>query len=140
MAGLIGINGRRSTQLGDSVCNAHALAECEDTNFSLEDVHVEFEENIASDFLLYPNKFNIWEKSSEGMENVPVNLSQTSWSKPFDLSHATTSSIPQSLGCFFSFLSSLKVVRVVGAEVALVEALLETDDVVEVPSWGTPEA
>jgi hypothetical protein len=45
------LDGRRSTEVGNGIRDAHALAECHDADFGFEEVDVEFEEYIACDFL-----------------------------------------------------------------------------------------
>lgn len=45
------LDGRRSTEFGNGVGDAHAFAERHYADFGFEEVGVEFEEYIACDFL-----------------------------------------------------------------------------------------
>jgi hypothetical protein len=51
-ARLEGRDGGRATEFGDCVRDSHALAERGDSNFSLEDINIELEEDVPCDFLL----------------------------------------------------------------------------------------
>ena len=46
-------DGGRPAEVGNGIRDAHALAEGHDTDFALEEVDVELEEDVAGDFLFY---------------------------------------------------------------------------------------
>ena len=87
----------RATELGDGVHDALTVAPFYDANFVLENSGSEFKKNITGDLLLCRD----WSVACLIIRgyNAPINLSQTAWSNPFDLSQSTTSSNPHSDGC-----------------------------------------